>query len=134
MITTDAQKHRRDHGGGITGRVIGAAIEVHKRLGPGLLEKICEECLCRELGLRGVECKRQVPLDLIYRGLCVGAAYRMDLLVEGAVVVEVKAVETVLPIHRAQLLTYLRLSRCPLGLLLNFNVPTLPDGIVRLAL
>ena len=134
MITTETQKHRKDHGARVTGEVIGAAIEVHKQLGPGLLEGIYEECLCHELNLRRAPFERQVSLDLEYKGLRVGAAYRMDLVVEGAVVVEVKAVETLLPVHRAQLLTYLRRSRCPLGLLLNFNVPVLPNGIVRMAL
>jgi GxxExxY protein len=135
MVTTEAQKHRRgDRGGEITGEVIRAAIEVHKQLGPGLLEGMYEECLCRELTLMHVAFERQVPLKLEYKGLAVGAAYRMDLVVEGSVVVEIKAVEALLPVHRAQLLTYLRLSKCPLGLLVNFNVAVIPNGIVRLAL
>ncbi len=113
--------------------MIGAAIEVHKVLRPGLLESIYEECLCHEFTGRGVPFTRQVPLDLVYKGLRVGSAYRMDLIVEGVVVVEVKAVATLLPVHRAQLITYLRRSGCPVGLLLNFNVPILPEGIVRLA-
>ena len=134
MITTETQKHRRDRGGEVTGKVIRAAIEVHTRLGPGLLEAMYEECLCRELALMDVAFERQVSLDLEYKGLAIGAAYRMDLVVECSVVVEIKAVETLLPIHRAQLLTYLRLSSCPLGLLVNFNVAVLPDGIIRVAL
>ena len=136
MITTEAQKHRKeeDRGGTVTGQVIGAAIEVHKALGPGLLERFYEECLHHELRLRGLVCDCQVPLDLVYKGLRSGSAYRMDLVVESAVVVEVKTVEALLPVHRAQLLTYLRLSGCRLGLILNFNVPSLPEGIVRMAL
>jgi GxxExxY protein len=134
VITTEAQEHRRDRGGEITGKVVRAAIEVHKQVGPGLLEAMYEECLCRELTLVGTAFERQVPLDLEYKGLAIGAAYRMDLVVEGSVVVEVKSVETLLPVHRAQLLTYLRLSRCPLGLLLNFNVAVLPKGVIRMAL
>lgn len=134
MTTTEAQKHRKEDRGEITGRVIGAGIEVHRALGPGLLERIYEECLCHELKRRGVSLRRQVPLELEYKGLRVGDAYRMDLVVEGEVVVEVKAVGALLPVHRAQLLTYLRLSGCPLGLLLNFNVCVLPAGIVRMAL
>lgn len=134
MFTTETQKHRRDRGSDVTGQILGAAIEVHKAIGPGLLERIYGECLSHELALRGLSLKRQAPLDLEYKGLRVGAAYRLDLVVAGIVVVEVKSVEKLLPVHRAQLLTYLRLSRCPLGLLLNFNVPALPAGIVRMAL
>jgi len=136
MITTEAQKHRKeeDRGGKLTGQVIGAAIEVHKALGPGLLEGFYEECLHHELRLRGLACDRQVPLELAYKGLRIGSAYRIDLVVESAVVVEVKTVETLLPVHHAQLLTYLRLGGCRLGLILNFNVPSLPEGIVRMAL
>jgi GxxExxY protein len=135
MSTAEAQKRRKDEGGEITGIVIGAAIDVHKALGPGLLERVYEECLAHELALRGLRYRRQLPLDLKYKGLDVGAAYRMDLLVEEEVVVEVKAIEDLLPVHQAQLLTYLRVGGHPLGLLLNFNVERLPEGgIVRLAL
>lgn len=134
MITTEAQRHREDKGGGVTASVIRAGIEVHRALGPGLLAGLYETCLCHELTLHGIVHQRQVMLDLEYKGLRLGDAYRMDLVVERQVVVEVKAVEELLPVHEAQLLTYLRLSRCPLGLLLNFNVPLLRDGIVRLAL
>ena len=135
MITTEAQNHRgRDRGGQVTGAIIGAAIEVHKHLGPGLLESIYEECLCHELALRRVAFARQVPLSLEYKGRPLGSHYRMDLLVENSVVVEVKSVERLLPVHQAQLLSYLRLSCCHLGLLLNFNVAALPRGIRRLVL
>ena len=118
----------------MTHEIIGAAIDVHRELGPGLLEALYEECLCRELLLRGVAFERQVGLALAYKGMRLDSAYRMDLVVAKSVVVEVKAVETLLPVHQAQLLTYLRLSKCPLGLLLNFNVAVIPDGIVRVAL
>jgi GxxExxY protein len=134
MITTETQRHREDKGADLTAGVIRAAIEVHKVLGPGLLERLYEECLCHELALSGIRFQRQVMLGLKYKDLAVGAVYRMDLVVDARVVVEIKAVEQLLPVHHAQLLTYLRLGRYPLGLLLNFNVPVLRDGIVRLAL
>lgn len=114
--------------------VIRAGIQVHKALGPGLLEGLYEECLCHELKLGGVAHRRQVALDLAYKGLRVGGAYRMDMVVEGTLVVEVKAIEQILPVHKAQLLTYLRLGRYPLGLSMNFNVPVLREGIIRLAM
>ena len=134
MKTAETPKRRRDEGGETTGAIIGAAIEVHRTLGPGLLERVYEECLCRELALRGLRFLRQVPVSLSCKGLDLGPAYRMDLVVEGKVVVEIKAVEQVLPVHRAQLLTYMRVCRLPLGLILNFNACTLPQGIVRMAL
>ncbi|HRG94675.1 MAG TPA: GxxExxY protein [Polyangiaceae bacterium] len=115
----------------LTGVVIGAAIEVHKALGPGLLESAYEECLCCELGLRGVGFARQVELPISYKGASLTCGYRMDLVVADALVVELKAVERVLPLHEAQLLTYLRLSQKRVGLLINFNVPTLKQGIHR---
>jgi GxxExxY protein len=134
METAESQNRRRDEGGEITSAVIGAAIEVHRTLGPGLLESIYETCLCHEIELRHVRHARQVPLDLQYKGLRLDAALRMDLVVERRVVVEIKTVEVILPVHRAQLLTYLRVGRYPLGLVLNFNVTALPAGIVRMAL
>ena len=112
-------------------QVIGAAIEVHKALGPGLLESAYEECLCRELMLRSVPFDRQRPLPVKYKGTALDCGYRLDLLVAGAVVVEIKAVEAFEPIHEAQLLTYLKLGGWKLGLLINFNVPVLKDGIRR---
>jgi GxxExxY protein len=117
----------------ITESIIGAAIEVHRHLGPGLLEAAYEECLCRELSLRGVPFKRQVPLPVIYKGMPLDCSYRLDLLVDERVVVEIKAIEALLPIHDAQLLTYLKLGCWKIGLLINFNVPLLKDGIHRLA-
>ena len=115
----------------LTERIIGAAIEVHKALGPGLLESAYEECLCRELDLRGIPFERQKPLPVEYKGVRLDCGYRLDLLVEGTVVVEIKALVAMEPIHEAQLLTYLKLGGWKLGLLINFNVPVLKDGIRR---
>lgn len=112
--------------------IVGAAIEVHRRLGPGLLESAYETCLCRELRLRNTSCVRQVPLPLEYRGVAVDCGYRLDIIVEKSVLVEVKAVSRILPIHRAQVLTYLRLTGLHLGLLINFNVEVLRLGIHRI--
>lgn len=111
--------------------VIGAAIEVHRVLGPGLLESAYEECLCRELTLREVSFERQVPLPVVYKEVKLDCGYRMDIVVSKALVVEVKSVDAIAPIHEAQLLTYLKLSGIRVGLLLNFNVPLLKDGILR---
>jgi GxxExxY protein len=118
----------------LTGEIIGAAVEVHQHLGPGLLESAYEECLCRELELRGVLFERQKPLPLTYKGIALECGYRLDLLVEGRIIVEIKSVETLAPIHEAQLLTYIRLARMKVGLLMNFNVPLLKDGIKRFVL
>jgi GxxExxY protein len=115
----------------LTRAVIGAAIEVHKVLGPGLLESAYEECLCHELGLRGLPYVRQVELPINYKGKLLDCGYRMDLVVDNRVLLELKAVAQLLPIHEGQLLTYLRLSGYKLGLLINFNVPVLKQGIVR---
>jgi GxxExxY protein len=117
----------------LTHDIIGSAIEVHRCLGPGLLESIYLECLCHELRMRNIVFDREVPLPLRYKGLVLDHSYRLDLLVGGCIVVELKSVEKLLPIHEAQLLTYLKVKRLPLGLLLNFNVPTLRSGIVRIA-
>jgi GxxExxY protein len=115
----------------LTREIIGAAIEVHRELGPGLLESAYEACFCRELTVRRLAFERQVALPLVYKGERLDCGYRIDLIVAGSVVVEIKSVEATLPIHEAQLLTYLRLSRKRIGLLINFNVPVLKDGIVR---
>lgn len=112
--------------------IVGAAIEVHRQLGPGLLESAYETCLCRELFLRGVEYQRQVPLPLQYRGIKLDCGYRLDLVVGGLVIVEVKSIRRVLPIHKAQVLTYLKLQRVSLGILINFNVEVLRMGIYRI--
>jgi len=115
----------------ITRAIIGAAIEVHRQLGPGLLESSYRECLCRELLLRGIDFEREKPLPLEYKGIHLGCGYRVDLLVANSVVVEIKSVEALAPIHEAQLLTYLRIGGWRLGLLINFNVAVLKSGIRR---
>jgi GxxExxY protein len=112
--------------------VIGAAIEVHRFLGPGLLESVYESALCEELSLRSVGYQRQLGIPLRYKGRRLDCDLKLDLLVEGSLIVEVKALEKVLPIHKAQLLTYLRLQGIAVGLLLNFNVEVLRDGIRRI--
>jgi GxxExxY protein len=112
--------------------IVGAAIEVHRRLGPGLLESAYESCLCRELSLRGLEFQRQLAVPIEYRGLQLDCAYRLDLIVDRSVVVEVKALVKVLPIHLAQVLTYLKLTNYRLGLLINFNVEVLRNGVYRI--
>jgi GxxExxY protein len=117
--------------GDLTGAIRGAAIEVHRHLGPGLLESAYEECLCHELALRGVRFERQVALPVEYKGVKLDCGYRMDLLVGNRVVVEIKSVDEVAPVHEAQLLTYLRLAKCRVGLLMNFNVSLMTDGITR---
>jgi GxxExxY protein len=116
----------------LTHEIIGAAIEVRRMLGPGLLESAYEECLARELTVRGVPFDRQKPLPLVYKDVKLDCGYRIDLLVDGRVVVELKAVDALAPIHDAIVLTYLRLLGCKIGLLINFNVTVLKDGIRRL--
>jgi GxxExxY protein len=118
----------------LTQKVIGAAIEVHRHLGPGLLESAYEECLCWELTHAGLAVKRQVPLPVVYKEVRLDAGYRLDLVVDNQLVVELKTVESLLPIHEAQLLTYLKLSGLKTGLLLNFNAAVLKDGIKRMVL
>ncbi len=113
--------------------IVDAALTVHKTLGPGLLERIYEQCLIQELTLRGIKVESQVPLPIEYRGLRIEDALRIDILVENRVVIEIKAVESLLPVHEAQLLTYLKLSDKRLGLLINFNSPLVKDGIKRIA-
>jgi len=116
----------------LTEHVIGGAIEVHRSLGPGLLESAYEECLCHELHLREIAFERQVPLPVEYKGVKLDCGYRLDLIVEGVLILEIKCVEHVLPVHEAQLLTYLKMTRKRVGLILNFNVATLSrGGIVR---
>ena len=118
----------------VSNKVIGLAIEVHKHLGPGLLESTYEECLAFELRQHGIKFERQVPLPVLYKGIQLDCAYRMDLVVERYLIIEIKTVEQLLPIHQAQLLTYLKLSNLRFGLLLNFNVALLRDGIKRMTL
>ena len=109
--------------------VIGAAIEVHKHLGPGLLENAYQQCLCHELGLRGIRFEPEVRLPLVYKGLALDCAYRMDIVIDDLFLIELKAVERHEPVFEAQVMTYLRLTGFWLGLLMNFNVPVLRDGI-----
>jgi GxxExxY protein len=115
----------------LTSDIIGSAIEVHKAIGPGLLESAYEECLCYELSLRGVYYERQKPLPVVYKGKELDCGYRLDLVVESAVILELKSCEKIEPIHKAQLLTYLKLSGLKIGLLFNFNVEIMKRGIVR---
>ena len=115
----------------VTEAIIGAAIEVHRGLGPGLLESAYCACLCRELNVRGVPFEREKPLPLEYKGIRLDCGYRLDLLVASSVVVEIKSVEVLAPIHEAQLLTYLRLGGWHVGLRINFNVAALKQGIRR---
>ncbi|MDJ1168436.1 GxxExxY protein [Roseofilum sp. BLCC_M154] len=116
----------------ISGEVIGAGIEVHRALGPGLLESAYQACLVYELRQRGMGVAEQVPVPVVYKGIGLECGYRLDLLVENQVIVELKAVQALQPIHQAQLLTYLKLCQLRLGLLINFNVPILKQGIKRL--
>jgi GxxExxY protein len=116
----------------VSGQVVDAAIKVHSILGPGLLERAYQVCLAHELGKRGIRVRTEVPLPVQYDGIELDLAYRIDLLVEACIVVEIKAVARILPIHEAQLLSQLRLSDHRVGLLINFNVARLKDGIVRM--
>ena len=115
----------------VTSRIIGAAIEVHRELGPGLLENAYEECLCYELSQLGLRFERQVALPVQYKRIRLDCGYRADLVIEGCVLLELKAIESVTPVHEAQLLTYLRISQIKVGLLINFNLETLQKGITR---
>lgn len=115
----------------ITRQIIGAAIEVHRQLGPGLLESAYEECLCHELTVRKVNFERQKPIPLVYKDAKLDCGYRLDILVEGKIVVELKSIGGLGPVHDAIVLTYLKLSGHKLGLLINFNVALLKDGIKR---
>ena len=119
---------------GLTEKIIGAAIEVHRALGPGLLESVYWACLAREFGLQVLPFEQEKPLPVEYKGVRIDCGYRLDFIVAGKVVVELKAVDAILPVHEAQLLTYLKLTGCRVGLLINFNVPVLKDGIKRMVL
>jgi GxxExxY protein len=129
MKRRDAETPREDR---ITDKIIGAAIEIHRVLDPGLLESAYEECLCYELSHRGLQFKRQVPLPVTYKGIKLACGYKMDLLVDDLIIVELKTVETLLSVHSAQLLSYLRLSGKPVGLLINFHTPVLKSGLKRI--
>ena len=118
----------------LTETVIGLAIEVHRALGPGLLESAYEACFCYELKANDVSYKRQVPLPVVYKSIKLDCGYRIDVVIDGLLVIELKTVDRLLPIHDAQMLTYLKLSGIRTGLLMNFNMPVLKDGIRRLVL
>jgi len=122
------------HESGLGERVIGLAIDVHRHLGPGLLESAYEECLCFELAQAGMAHRRQVPLPIVYKDIHLDCGYRMDLVIKDELIVEIKAVERILPVHEAQMLTYLRLSRLRAGLLMNFNNVVSKDGLRRFVL
>lgn len=115
----------------LTEKIIGAAMKVHSALGPGLLESAYQACLLYELNKQGMNVKAEVILPVVYEGTEVDAGYQLDLLVEDRVIVELKSVEKTLPVHEAQLITYLKLSKCKVGLLINFNVKHLREGITR---
>ncbi|MGB4204420.1 MAG: GxxExxY protein [Bacteroidales bacterium] len=115
----------------ITEKIIGCAIEVHKQLGPGLLESAYEECLFYELKNTGLEVKKQLALPLVYKEIKLDAGYRIDLLIENKVIVEIKSVDVLVEIHKAQLMTYMKLANIKVGLLMNFNVTKLKEGIIR---
>ena len=129
MNRRDAETQRANE---ITEKVIGCAIEVHRHLGPGLLESAYEECTCHEITESGLRVQRQILLPVIYKGVCLDCGYRMDAVIENLVVVEFKTVEKLLPVHDAQLLSYLKLSGLSVGLLINFHVPVLEDGLRRI--
>lgn len=127
ICTAEAQRINQ-----ITEEIIGSAIEVHKVLGPGLLESAYEECLCYELSKRKYSFKRQVELPVTYKEIKLDCGYRIDLVVEDRIILELKSVDRIMPIHEAQLLTYLKLCNSPVGLLINFNVPVVTHGIKRI--
>ncbi len=116
----------------ITGKIVDAAVQIHLRLGPGLFEEVYKQCLMIELAKRNLKTKSEVFLPITYDSMLIDMGYRLDLLVESEVIVELKSVSSIAPIHKAQLLTYLKLAQKKVGLLINFNVPTLPEGIVRM--
>jgi GxxExxY protein len=116
----------------LTEQIIGGAIEVHKAIGPGLLESVYQECMCREMYLRGLRFEREVKVPVIYKGVALDCGYRLDMIVEDTVILELKSADRIIPVHEAQLLTYLKLLDKPVGFIINFNVPVLRSGgIVR---
>jgi GxxExxY protein len=115
----------------LTEKILGAAIEVHKALGPGLLESASEECLCHELNLRGLRFQRQIKVPVIYKGISLDCGYQLDIMVEETVILELKSTERITSIHEAQLLTYMKLLSKPVGFIINFNVAVLRTGVVR---
>ena len=133
LLTAESQRHREieNEKDPRTAAIIGAAIEVHRQLGPGLLESAYEQCLCHELHLRGLPFKCQVNLPVSYKGLQLDCGYKIDVIVNDEVIVELKSVERILSVHEAQLLTYLKLSGKRVGLLINFSSSLLTQGIIR---
>ena len=134
--TTEGTETERGHGNAllhndITGKILSAAYKVHSRLGPGLLERPYKACMCHELTRLDMSFEAEKPFPVIYEDVTISLGYRVDLLVENTVIVEVKSIETILPVHEAQLLSYLKLSRKRVGLLINFNVASLRQGIRR---
>jgi GxxExxY protein len=129
MNRRDAEPQRLNS---MSERVIGACIDIHKTLGPGLLESAYEECVCYELSMAGLTFERQKPLPVVYKGVTLDCGYRLDLVAENSLIVEVKAVERLLPVHEAQLLTYLKLTGLTLGLLVNFHSAVLLNGLKRM--
>ena len=134
FTTTEFTEHTEDESSALTGKIIGAAIEVHRALGPGLLESAYETCLIYELRLRRLKVEYQKPLPIFYKDVMLACGYRLDLVIEDEVIVEIKSVSSIAPIHEAQLLSYLKLSDYKVGLLINFNVKILKDGIRRMKL
>jgi GxxExxY protein len=132
LITTEITESTEKESDPLTHNIIGAAIEVHRGLGPGLLESAYEACLTYELRLRGINVKTQQPLPVFYKDVMLDCGYRLDLLVEDEVIVEIKSIKELAAIHEPQLLSYLKLSNCKRGLLINFNVKMLKNGIKRL--
>jgi GxxExxY protein len=133
ILTTEDAEHAETmkNFNELTEAIIGAAMEVHRALGPGLLESTYEMCLCRELSIRRIPFERQVPIPVEYKGVKLDCGYRADIVVDGTILLEIKAIESLLPIHDAQLLSYLKLGAWKIGLLINFNVELLKNGLRR---
>lgn len=129
MFDVDPETERLDK---LTEKIIGCAIAVHRALGPGLLESAYEECVCFELNQAGIKFERQVPLPVAYKSVKLDCGYRMDVVVDSSVILEIKAVERIIPVHEAQLLSYLKLHNKRVGLLMNFHVPVLKNGLKRI--
>ena len=129
MFNVDPETERLDK---LTEKIIGCAIAVHRALGPGLLESAYEECVCFELNQAGIKFERQVPLPVAYKSVKLDCGYRMDVVVDSSVILEIKAVERIIPVHEAQLLSYLKLHNKRVGLLMNFHVPVLKNGLKRI--
>ena len=133
FLTTEITEHtEKEEPNSLTGKIIGAAIEIHRALGPGLLESAYEACLIYELRLRKLKVEPQKSMPVFYKDVMLDCGYRVDIVVEDRVIVEIKSVSSLAPIHEAQLLSYLKLSNCKIGLLINFNVRVLKEGICRM--